>query len=287
MCQFGRGGAGASHASQVVLHGTQVCRARLAFQKHLAVWRVFQALLYELRRFVIVPSRLMIHLLHAEDTILSRQATALERAWTQAAGTLRSMSMREEPAAPAAGRRTIKRAARKLSGNLSRTCFRMLLARGKARQSSAAVATCSIVSHTVLPSTAQPLQQLARLSRPAGSGMFPSHTPASQLACSHQPLSFRTALVTLAFSGLSGRRVRTTKPPCCSTLGLYARCCVGSCGNGEQARPAEVAHALQRRAARGACAAAPPPQGLHSPSREPSAHAPALPPLQYGDCSDS
>jgi len=128
------------------------------------------------------------------------------------------------------------------------------------------------------PQPAQPLQQLARLSRPAGSGMFPSHTPASQLACSHQPLSFSTALVTLAFSGLSGRRVRTTKPPCCSTLGLYARCCVGSCGNGEQARPAEVAHALQRRAARGACAAAPPPQGLHFPSREPSAHAPALPP---------
>ena len=47
-----------------------VCRARLALQKHLAVWRVFQALLYQLRRFVIVPSRLVIHLLNANVTQL-------------------------------------------------------------------------------------------------------------------------------------------------------------------------------------------------------------------------
>jgi len=46
------------------------CSARLALQKHLAVWRIFQALVYELCRFIIVPTRLVIHLLHADDTQL-------------------------------------------------------------------------------------------------------------------------------------------------------------------------------------------------------------------------
>ena len=53
------------------------------------------------------------------------------------------------------------RAARKLPGNLSQICATMLAASGSARQSSAAVATCSMVSHTAPHTRDAPCQSAA------------------------------------------------------------------------------------------------------------------------------
>jgi hypothetical protein len=47
-----------------------------------------------------------------------------------------------------AGFLTVRRAARRLSGNWERTCWTIVKAKSKERVSSAAIATCSIVSHT-------------------------------------------------------------------------------------------------------------------------------------------